>query len=112
MYKNFLVQIRSRRSIFGVRLGGIATVTFEVLVPVLFIGAMCLVVQLPTTRIPAMVFKSWPISDSLWAGKQEGALEDRHAAVSCSGVRLCADVCLQVLCTPARCTTSRILYVV
>jgi hypothetical protein len=72
MYKNFLVQVRSRLSVFGFRLGGVATVLFEVLVPVLFIGAMCLVARLPATHIPPMVFKSWPLSDPAWAGKQKG----------------------------------------
>lgn len=73
MYKNMLLQLRSRFVFCGLRLGGAATVAFEVLLPVLFIGAMCIVTQLPRVPYPPLVFREWALSDTGWSGHVKGA---------------------------------------
>jgi hypothetical protein len=73
LYKNMLLQLRSRSMLCGLRLGGAASVAFEVLLPVLFIGAMCLVTRLPTVHFPATVHREWMLQDSGWASHAHGA---------------------------------------
>jgi hypothetical protein len=73
MYKNFLLQLRSRFVFCGLRIGGTATVAFEVLLPVLFIGAMSIVTQLPRVPYPPLVFREWALSDTGWSGHVKGA---------------------------------------
>ena len=73
IYKNALLQLRSRTVLCGFRLGGLASVAFEVLLPVLFIGAMCLVTRLPTITTPAQVHRAWLLQDATWARHKRGA---------------------------------------
>lgn len=89
LYKNALLQIRSRFVICGFRLGGAATVAFEVLLPVLFIAAMCLVTQLPKIPFPAMVYRSWLLSDSGWSGDRAGAKQAVTAGPKACALNQC-----------------------
>jgi hypothetical protein len=74
MYKNILLQFRSRKVFLGCRLGGVAAVLFEVLIPVLFISAMCLMQRFPQLTYPPLVFKAYDLHDSQWAHTYKGAL--------------------------------------
>ena len=69
-----LLQSRSRTVLSGLRLGGLASVAFEVLLPVLFIAVMCLVKKLPTVPLPPQVFREYLLADDGWAKGGAGAL--------------------------------------
>lgn len=73
MYKNLLLQFRSRKVVLGFRLGGAAGVLFEVLIPVLFISAMCLLQRFPKLTYPPLVFKAYDLHDSQWSRQYTGA---------------------------------------
>lgn len=84
VYKNMLLQLRSRTVLCGVRLGGIASVAFEVLLPVLFIAVMCLVKRWPTVPGQPQVFREWLLADDGWARIAEGARPARQARAQLS----------------------------
>jgi hypothetical protein len=79
MYKNMLLQMRSRFSFFGIRLGGVATVLLDISIPVLFIAAMCLVTEIPDVDTSPMVFKEDALRDAQWGTDRMSALKHLRA---------------------------------
>lgn len=65
MLKNVLLQIRSRK-LFGCRISGVFSIFLDILIPVVFIGVMCIVRKIPDVDTFPRVFKEIPLRGSDW----------------------------------------------
>jgi hypothetical protein len=73
MYKNVIVQIRSRHEICGIRLGGVASVVLDICIPVIFIAVMGALKGIPEVDTYPLLFKEIPLRDADWEFPHFGA---------------------------------------
>jgi hypothetical protein len=83
MLKNVLLQIRSQK-VCGWRISGVFSIFLNVLVPVAFITAMCIVREIPDVDTFPRVFKEIPLRSADWEYPVLGAHHRKRV--------LCTDV--------------------
>lgn len=78
MLKNVLLQIRSNKCC-GCRISGVLSILLDILIPTLFIGAMCFVRGIPDVDTYPRVFKEVSLRGSDWEYPHLGAYLTRKA---------------------------------